>query len=211
MLLKCMALAPAALASMAISASAASFSLDTFEGTFTSLDASYSLIDPVLPHDIVAFNGDSFGGLLATDNAKITATYVGSEAGANNSASLDFGAYEFTNSSSVPGDSFTFTHSGGYVALRFFTDNLGGTDAIDNFGGEGSDDRLNIAFTDITGATGNVASIYAFFGDGGGDQDFDDMVIRLDIAQVPVPAAGLLLVSGLIGFGAIARRRKQTS
>lgn len=42
------------------------------------------------------------------------------------------------------------------------------------------------------------------------DSDFDDFMIRMDVAAVPVPAAGLLLIGALGGLGGLAalRRRK---
>ena len=41
-----------------------------------------------------------------------------------------------------------------------------------------------------------------------GDRDFDDFALRIDIAPVPLPAAGFLLLAGLGAMGAVARRRK---
>ena len=46
------------------------------------------------------------------------------------------------------------------------------------------------------------------FGDGLGDSDLDDIVFRVDVSQVPVPAAGFLLVGGLGAMAALRRRKK---
>ncbi len=203
----------AAVLGMTVSAVAATFSLNTTNGTATTLDGGYSLPLPGAGYAIFDFQdtGSGFGGLQVTPNTRITATYIGSEAGASNGAELEFGGYTFSNLTSSVGDSYTFLNSGAvaYVDLKFFTNNLGGNDYIDNDGGIASDPRLHMAFSDIRNAVGDVTSVYAFFGDGAGDQDYDDMVVRFDIAPVPVPAAGVLLLTGLAGIGAFARRRKQ--
>lgn len=46
------------------------------------------------------------------------------------------------------------------------------------------------------------------FNDGGGDRDYDDMVVRMEVSPVPVPAALPLLASALGGLGFFARRRQ---
>jgi hypothetical protein len=48
------------------------------------------------------------------------------------------------------------------------------------------------------------------FLDEGGDKDYDDLVVRLEVtspSQVPVPAAGFLLVGALGGMAALRRRK----
>lgn len=50
-------------------------------------------------------------------------------------------------------------------------------------------------------------SAYALFNDGWPyDQDYDDLVVRLDVAPVPLPAAAWLLMAGLGGLALVKRR-----
>lgn len=51
-------------------------------------------------------------------------------------------------------------------------------------------------------------SVYAFFGDSvsNNNRDWDDMVVRIDVA--PIPASALPLLAGLGGIAAIKRRKK---
>ena len=43
---------------------------------------------------------------------------------------------------------------------------------------------------------------------GGGDRDFNDLIVEVDIASAPIPASVWLFGSGLLGLGGIARRKK---
>ena len=64
---------------------------------------------------------------------------------------------------------------------------------------------LNIAYSALF--NGNT-SVITFFGDGVGDGDNDDLGVRIDVAPVPLPAAGWMLLAGLGALGAAAGRRK---
>ena len=47
---------------------------------------------------------------------------------------------------------------------------------------------------------------------GGPDRTFDDLVARIDIAAIPLPAAGWLLLGGLgVAAAAVRRRRPATA
>ena len=51
-------------------------------------------------------------------------------------------------------------------------------------------------------------SFYILFDDiAAGDRDFDDLVMRIDVAAIPLPAGALLLLSALFGLGAMRRRQ----
>jgi hypothetical protein len=44
---------------------------------------------------------------------------------------------------------------------------------------------------------------------GGGDRDFNDLVVEVNVAPVPIPAAILLLGSGLVGLAGIRKKFKR--
>lgn len=200
----------------AISTAATAATFQLVGGTSAALDSDYDLPIPTLPYAIIDFQdtngpaGSPFGG-LRTDVAdqQIRATYMGSEAGATNGAELSFGAFTFSNATSTVGDSVVFDNDAFFVDLVFSTNNLGGLDTIDNNWGQATSGDLHMAFTDITNATGAVTEVFAFFGDGAGDSDYDDMVIKLEIiSAVPLPAGAVLMASGIAGFGVMRRKKK---
>nr|WP_227754537.1 VPLPA-CTERM sorting domain-containing protein [Stagnihabitans tardus] len=161
-------------------------------------------------------SGALSGGLAVTGAAQVTVTVMAFQrAVADSVTNLDDALTATTANlgqsffSSVLQSSLTTS----YVALGF--------NNISNNGSIGNGDAFN------SGANGNIfiafsaifnggKSVYALFEDGKGSPDFnndyDDMIVRIDltdITPVPAPAAGLLLLSGLAGLG-LMRRRKQS-
>lgn len=197
---------------------AAAATLTVVGGTSTVLPATYDpacggCTNPAVGDSIQAYSGLSFsGGLMVDGPTTLRFTYVGKEAGAKNVA-LAQASQEISNTSAI-GTSVNYTQAtAGKVAFGFRTfegswEDINGNnvtgEAFRIINGGGS------TYGNLTLALGTVfnggKSVYAFFGDGRGDVDYDDMVIRID--AVPVPAAAFLLFSGLLGLGAVARRRK---
>jgi len=63
----------------------------------------------------------------------------------------------------------------------------------------------------ITGGSGNTAGNFVIAWEdlwGGGDRDFNDLVVEVNVAPVPIPGTILLLSSGLVGLVALRRRKK---
>ena len=171
--------------------------------TPTNLEAPVTIFD----------EDDGAGSGLVVSGAemvRVTLTYLGYEAGNTNSGASKlsiFGDGFFQNTVSVTGDQVSFTQAAGTGTLvSLFFETLGEITepcTIDNGGSLGS--TCQIAFSSIFN---NGMSTYAMFGDGLGDSDLDDLVFRVDVAAVPLPASALLLLAGLGGLGAVARRKK---
>ncbi|MAY85954.1 MAG: hypothetical protein CML02_04440 [Pseudooceanicola sp.] len=178
--------------------------LRDINGTVT---APADLTAPITVYD----DDDAVGtGLLATSvyGARFTLTYIGYEAAnVNNASSLSTGSASFSTSTSAYGDQITFVQAPGVGLVDLVFSTLGGSGVsactISNgnpFGG-----TCQVGFSSIFNAGG---STYAMFGDGLGDSDLDDIVFRVDVSEVPVPAAGFLLVGGLGAMAALRRRKK---
>jgi hypothetical protein len=198
----------------AVAASAATFSI--IGGVDQPLPADYDLSEPVPPITVTTFsNGatpvagvDMTGlGLKLSGSAKLVFTYLGTEAGFTNKA-FALGSLLFNNKLNAAGDTALRTAASGLLDLVFETSGRAGVQpagSIANGTGTGTT-GLSLGFAVVDG--GKTA--YAFFDDGGAnrDLDYDDLAFSITATPVPVPAGGLLLISGL-GALAVARRRKQ--
>lgn len=162
-----------------------------------------------------ARNGWYGASLYLLGNADIKVEYLGSEAGNNNTfhwAGNLFATTPGGGGSWVPGavsNTFTGVMSG---LLDFaFGVNTNASNPGDYGAGIGN---FFASFDNENASSGNL--VYLFFDDiGSTDDNHDDMVIRLSVANggigiapIPLPAAGFLLLGGLGIMGAVARRRK---
>lgn len=192
-------------------------------GMNTVIDAAtYDSLSPTgSGDDISAFSGAAGpsqkvagNGLQVSAPAFITYTFLGSEAGNSNSA-IEFtlgSTTIFTNSGSAVGDTAGAFEDEGFIDFLYRTNQFGQISTISNSGGATGPNAslVSLGFSPVfvdslTPAFGS--SVIAFFTDNGFDGDFDDFAMRLDAAPVPLPAAAWMLISALVGLGALRARR----
>ncbi len=210
-------------ATMTTAAAAATFNITG--GTASVLPATYNpscngCTAPAVGDPITVFSGSTGGsiggGLGISSAATLRFTFIGKEAGAMN-ALFSIGGATLTNTGGFNTTFTVYQTVAGFLNFLFQTQEGGLWDDI-NGNGVGNDQLgisnggttqfggLSMAFSSIFN---QGKSVYAFFGDGRGDVDFDDMVVRIDV--VPLPATALLMFGALGGLGALRARRKKAS
>lgn len=195
--------------------------------------AGWPSYDGVGPGDNVkVFNATNIvgGGLKVLPAVvDLTFTFLGKEAG-NTKHQVLWGGNQILHNTDLVGKSVPKpgydTGPNGWVPLTFLTDgqytgNAGsfiknGTQVQEPNGSPG----LYMAFSEVFTGNGSNGGplgsswVYAFFGDGLGDKDFDDMVVKIfaysklgspGAGPVPLPPALVLFGSALVGLTSLAR------
>ena len=96
--------------------------------------------------------------------------------------------------------------AGAYSILRFFMGSAVNSFVTNNTNGQMTGSAL-ISFSAIFNGGKSVIAYFEM----GDNADFGEMAVQIDVTEypaVPVPAAGLLLLSGLGGLGLMSRRKK---
>lgn len=207
----------AAVSSIMMASAAAAATLSISGGDYGALPGNhnpdysglgaYAPVPTIGAGDTVARFGDGFAsviagnGLTISSKSNVKITFLGTEAGATNTA-LNLAGGVLNNKTSSKGDRIYADDLPTFIDFAFATIKGGGVETITNGVGQ-TDPDLSIAFY-----LEDSENALAFFGDGRGDSDFDDMVVRISV--VPLPAGGVLLLTALGGM-AVARRRKKAA
>jgi hypothetical protein len=202
---------------LATASMAPAASLSTVGGTADTVPVNYdpttptgvSVGDAITRYQALADGGSVGGGLVLTAVGKtlITITYLGKSAAAETYTIEGVGGGSLSNKDNAVGDSFSFVQlAGGFVDFVFATDSFIPQGVIEN-GGTSTYRRMNFALTQVIGKSAIALFDDANGGTSPGDRDLDDMVVRIDVQSIPLPAGGLLLLTGLGGL-MVARRRK---
>lgn len=138
-------------------------------------------------------------GLVVNGVGRVTFTYLGREAGFQNEFSAFSTTLFDTFTSSVGDASGVFVAGSGALPFTFTSR---GFDTVANDGVATTGVRL--AFSELFNGG---RSVLAFFDDRTSDIDYDDMVVRIDIAAIPLPATAWMFIAGMGGLMLLSRRR----
>jgi hypothetical protein len=166
-----------------------------------------------------------FGAQIGvTGHGPIRVEFLGYEAGYSNTFTFAGGVFSTETDDPTPGNnievfatppSYMTGSVSGLLAFLFSTSGGGSPSSVANGAnpadpGEGPT-AVNF-FASIVGAPNATAgrSVLLFFDDNGANNDdyHDDMIVRLSIAAVPVPASLPLLLGALAGLRLLSRRRR---
>ena len=161
----------------------------------TGFPGGVSFGDPIT----VFGNADAGFGLSLSSAANLRFEFLGSEADFTNV--FNSGVDLFSTATAAVGDVATVAAGGGFVPFSFLGGGSGGTAT----NGGPIDSPLLMAFADL----GNNTFLAMFNDSGGPDADFDDLVVRVSVSQVPLPPAIWLLISAVLGLVSFARIRRQ--
>jgi hypothetical protein len=155
------------------------------------------------------FTGTILSGLTYITNitaldlsglSRVTFTEVAAESGYNNGLEVSgLGSMSETNDV-IDGEVLSGNFSGSLMSVLKFFSNVGpsvtpGDEGFSVFASGGSG--------------GSFSSFFIAYDDRNQvDDNHDDYIVRVDVSPVPLPAAGWMLIAGLVGIAAIKRRKK---
>lgn len=187
-----------------IAAEAATLSL-SFTGVGTTRVLSkYDLLPDLDGQRIEFIRGNvktASNGLSVNGAARVTVTYLGSEAGNTN---FSGGGVSFTQASAL-GSSATFEQLAGLIDFSFGTSYPATSAGV--ISNNGSAFPVTPDYKIGYKLISNLSAYVLFDDIANGDQDFDDFAVRIDVAAVPLPAGGLLLIGAMGALAALRKRR----
>ncbi len=151
-------------------------------------------------------------GLKLNDEADVTFTYLGKEAG--NLNLLFAGSKLFSTETGALNETFTLlgvtANATGFLPFSFTS---AGATVADN--GISYASNSSIAFK-VLQDDPDIARVLVMLNDPGADTDYDDMVLEIlidadkngNIPTTPIPGGVVLLMSGLAGLGYMGRLRR---
>jgi hypothetical protein len=193
--------------STAVAVNVNAMSLSVLGGTADTLPNNWSDVNgalaPNIGDSVITFSTGQAAlgeGIYLDGDATLKYEYLGKEAGNVNTASTTSFSDFFDTSVTSAGETyqefgsagaldFTFTTDGRYTTPGSFTNAIGGQSTF---------------WLSVFVESNN--SLILMFGDGFGDSDFDDMIVR--VSAVPIPAAVWLFATAICGFFGMRMRKK---
>jgi hypothetical protein len=152
--------------------------------------------------------------LIASGPLRLTFSLVAAESGFNNALLFDGvvhiqenvgnGSVDFATGV-LNGQTFSTTIAAGGNFAPLLSFDINGDGVADFFS---SDDEFGV-FADARNLSA-LTRFYLALDDSGANNDdnHDDIIVRVDVAPIPLPAGGLLLLTALGGMAVVRRRRK---